>query len=154
MDYIIIKWIHIVSSTILFGTGIGSAFYMFMANRQKNVTYIYYTVRNVVIADFIFTTPAIIVQLITGLWLVNILGYDLTDMWLFLGLILYFLVGICWLPVVWIQIKMRNMAKEALDKNQPLPKEYWHIDMWWIILGSLAFPIVIGIFYLMVAKPL
>jgi uncharacterized membrane protein len=154
MDYIILKCLHIISSTILFGTGIGSAFYMFVANRQKDVGYIYFVVKNVVIADFIFTAPAVIVQLVTGVWLMNILGYDLSDRWLFWGLILYFFVGACWLPVVWMQIKMRDTAKEALDKNKKLPDGYWIMDMWWIILGSLAFPAVIIIFYLMVAKPL
>jgi uncharacterized membrane protein len=153
MDYIILKWIHIISSTILFGTGIGSAFYMFMANRQKNIHSIYFTIRNVVIADYIFTTPAVIIQLVTGLWLMNILGYDFSDKWLFWGLILYLFVGICWLPVVWMQIKMRDMAKKSLDENKKLPNNYWRMDMWWIILGSLAFPAVIVIFYLMVAKP-
>jgi len=153
MDYEIVKLIHIISSTILFGTGIGSAFYMFMANRQKNVNAIYHTVRNVVIADFIFTTPAVIIQLATGIWLMNILGYDFSDKWIRLALILYVFIGLCWLPVVWLQIKMRNMAQEALRKNLQLSKDYWKMDMWWIILGSLAFPAVMIIFYLMIFKP-
>ncbi len=153
MDDLLIKWIHIVSSTILFGTGIGSAFYMFVANRQKNVQNIYFVVKNVVIADFIFTTPAIIIQLITGVWLANILGHSFSDAWLFWGLVLYFFAGLCWLPVVWMQIKMRDMAKDALDNNKDLPEKYWKMDMWWIILGSLAFPAIVVIFYLMVVKP-
>jgi uncharacterized membrane protein len=154
MDYIFLKWIHVVSSTILFGTGIGSAFYMFMANRQKDTNLIYFTIRNVVIADFIFTTPAVIIQLVTGLWLMYILGYGFGDKWLLWGLILYFFVGICWIPVVWMQIKMRNMAKDALDENKKLSDDYWRMDVWWIMLGSFAFPAVVVIFYLMVAKPL
>jgi uncharacterized membrane protein len=153
MEYLIIKWIHIVSSTILFGTGIGSAFYMFIANRRKNISDIYFATRHVVIADWIFTTPSIIIQLITGLWMMHLAGYNLTDTWIKWGLILYFFAGACWLPVVWMQIKMRDMAKSSLETGKPLPERYWQMDKWWICLGLLAFPAIIIVFYLMVMKP-
>ena len=81
------------------------------------------------------------------------LGYSLSAKWIIWGLALYFFVGICWLPVVWIQIKMRDMAKEALQSNKPLPPRYWKMDKVWIFLGSLAFPAMLAIFWLMVAKP-
>lgn len=153
MEYLLLKWIHIISSTILFGTGIGSAFYMFMANRRKEVAGIYFATRHVVIADWAFTTPAAIVQLITGIWLTHLLAYPLTEGWVLWALIAYVFVGACWLPVVWMQIKMRDMAKTALETGEPLPDLYWRFDKWWITLGSVAFPIMIIIFYLMVFKP-
>jgi uncharacterized membrane protein len=152
MDYFLLKWIHILSATVLFGTGIGSAFYMFMANRRKDVAGIYFAVRDVVIADWLFTAPAAIIQLLTGIALVYAAGYQFTDFWIAWGLVLYFFAGICWLPVVWMQIKMRNMARHALETRQPLPARYWRLDRWWIILGSLAFPALVVVFYLMVAK--
>lgn len=153
MSYVLFKTLHIISATILFGTGIGSAFYMFMANRSKDVASIYFATRNVVIADFIFTTPAVIIQLLSGIALVHIAGFSFADKWVMWGLLLYLLAGVCWLPVVWMQIKMRDMAKEALQLNQPLPARYWQMDRWWIILGSLAFPAIVVVFWLMVAKP-
>lgn len=153
MDYLLLKTIHILSSTILFGTGIGSAFYLFMANRRKDIAGIYFATRHVVIADWLFTTPSVIVQLITGVALAHTLGLPLTKSWVLWGLILYFFAGACWAPVVWMQIRMRNMAKTALDSGEPLPPRYWRFDRWWIILGSLAFPAIIVVFYLMVAKP-
>jgi len=153
MTYIILKWVHIVSSTILFGTGIGSAFYMFMANRSKDIASIYFATRNVVIADWLFTTPAVIIQLVTGIALVHIVGYSFSEKWVMWGMILYFFAGACWLPVVWMQIKMRNMAKNVLENGGNLPSRYWKMDRWWIILGSLAFPAIVAVFWLMVAKP-
>jgi uncharacterized membrane protein len=153
MDYLLLKWIHIVSSTILFGTGIGSAFFMFMANRRKDVAGIYFATRHVVIADWLFTTPSVIIQLLSGLYLVHLGGYQLTDGWIMWGLALYFFAGACWLPVVWMQIKMRDMAKIALESGTPLPPRYWKMDRWWITLGSLAFPAIMVVFWLMVAKP-
>lgn len=153
MDYLLLKWIHILSATILFGTGIGSAFYMFMANRRKNVGAIYFAVRHVVIADWLFTTPTVIIQLLTGIGLVNVGGYAYTDSWVMWGLLLYLFAGICWLPVVWMQVKMRDIAKHALETGEPLPERYWKMDRWWIILGSLAFPAIVVVFYLMVMKP-
>lgn len=153
MDYLFLKWIHILSSTILFGTGIGSAFYLFMANRKKDTANIYFATRHVVIADWLFTTPAVIIQLITGLYLVDVAGYSFNDTWVLWGLTLYLFAVACWLPVVWIQIKMRNMAKEALDNTTLLPQRYWTYDRWWIMLGSLAFPAIMIVFYVMVIKP-
>ena len=153
MDYLLLKWIHIVSSTILFGLGLGSAFFMFMANRRKDVAGIYFATRHVVIADWLFTTPSVIIQLLSGLYLVHLGGYSLTDDWIMWGLALYFFAGACWLPVVWMQIKMRDMAKIALESKTPLPPRYWKMDKWWITLGSLAFPAIMVVFWLMVAKP-
>ncbi len=153
MDYLLLKWIHILSSTVLFGTGIGSAFFMFMANRRKDIAGIYFATRHVVIADWLFTTPAIIIQLVTGLWLTHMQGYTFTEGWVMLALILYFFAGACWVPVVFMQMKMRDMAKTALETGTPLPDQYWRMDKWWVVLGSLAFPAIIVVFYLMVLKP-
>ena len=153
MDYLWLKLIHILSATVLFGTGIGSAFYMFMANRHKDIAGIYFATRHVVIADWLFTTPSVIVQLATGLALADVLGLPLTEGWVFWSLLLYFFAGACWLPVVWMQIKMRDMAKHALDTGTALPDRYWYFDRWWITLGALAFPAVVAVIGLMVMKP-
>lgn len=153
MDYLLLKLIHILSATILFGTGIGSAFYMFMANRRKDIAGIYFATRHVVIADWLFTTPSIIVQLVTGVALAHTLGLPFLQGWVFWSLILYCFAGACWVPVVWMQIKMRDMAKHALDTGTALPDRYWRFDRWWIALGSLAFPAVVTIIGLMVMKP-
>ncbi len=153
MEYFWLKLIHIISSTILFGTGIGSAFYLFAANRHKEVAGIYFACRQVVIADWLFTTPAVIIQLATGLRLAHLMQYPITSGWIAYSLTLFFFVGTCWLPVVWLQIKMRDFAKQALTEGKDLPTTYWQIDRWWILLGSLAFPAMIIIFYLMVFKP-
>ena len=153
MDYLILKWVHIVSSTILFGTGVGTGFFMLMANRSRDVASIYFAARHVVIADFLFTAPAVIIQLLTGLGLMNLTGFSLSDRWLTAGVALYFLAGICWLPVVWMQIQMRDMAKEALESGGVLPEFYWGLSRRWTALGCLAFPAVAAVFYLMVVKP-
>jgi uncharacterized membrane protein len=153
MAYLLLKWIHILSATILFGTGFGSAFYMYVANRQKNISEIYFATRHVVIVDLVFVAPAVIIQLITGIGLVQTMGYAWTDPWIMWGLALYFFAGACWLPVVWMQIRMRDIAKSALETGEPLPGRYWKMERWWIILGSLAFPAIIVVFWLMVSKP-
>ncbi|MQA66362.1 MAG: DUF2269 family protein [Alphaproteobacteria bacterium] len=153
MDYLLLKFVHILSATILFGTGLGSALFMFMANRRKNVHGIYLTARHVVTADWLLTTPAVIIQLLTGMGLVSIGGYAFTDLWIMSGLTLYLFAGACWIPVVWMQIRMRDMAKLAHESGQSLPQRYWRMERWWTILGSLAFPAVVIVFYLMVFKP-
>ena len=153
MAYLLLKWIHILSATILFGTGIGSAFYLFMANRRQDIAGIAFATRHVVIADWIFTTPAVVIQLVTGVALVHVTGFQFTDRWVMWGLILYGFAGVCWLPVVWMQIKMRNMARLAVENNTQLPSLYWKMNRWWVYLGCLAFSAIVVVFYLMVFKP-
>jgi uncharacterized membrane protein len=153
MAYVVLKWVHVLSATILFGTGIGSAFLLFMANRKRDVAAIHFATSHVVIADWLFTTPAILIQLATGLALLYVTGYALSDRWVLWGLVLYFFAGACWIPVVWMQIRMRDMASNAIEQKTSLPDAYWVFDKWWIVAGVLAFPAVAVIFYLMIAKP-
>lgn len=153
MAYLIVKWLHILSSTVLFGTGIGSAFWMFVANRSRNVAAIAFACRTVVLADWLFTTPAVIFQPLSGLYLVYAANYHLTQPWLVAAIALYLFAGACWLPVVWIQLKMKRLAGAALMAGEDLPAAYWRYDRWWIGLGALAFPAVVVIFWLMVFTP-
>ena len=153
MEYLILKWIHILSATLLFGTGIGSAFYKFMTDRSGNVQAIAQTNKLVVLADWFFTTPTIILQPITGVWLAIILGYTLTSSWLVLSIVLYIVAGLCWLPVVLMQIKMRDLAQLAKKQNQLLDKHYANLARIWFWLGIPAFTALVGVYYLMVFKP-
>ncbi len=147
--YLTVKLIHIISATLLFGTGLGSAFYMFMAYRSGNMNAMAETNRIVVIADFCFTTPTVILQLVTGLYLLNYLGLEWTSPWSLSVLGLYLFVGACWLPVVWLQIWLRNRAKhlETPDARYRLGMKIW------MILGIMAFPAVIILYAFMVYKP-
>lgn len=151
-DYILLKAIHILSSTLLFGTGLGTAFHGWMANRAGSLDARRVVNRNVVLADWLFTTPAVVVQPVTGIWLAQIAGFPLTSGWLVAAMILYLLVGACWLPVVGIQIAMRRIA-DATPDGTPLPPRYFRLSRWWFALGWPAFIGVIIIFWLMVAKP-
>jgi len=152
-DYALIKTIHILSSAILFGTGLGTAFHGLMANRSRVLTATVVVNRNVVLADWLFTTPAVLVQPATGVWLALQAGFPLTSGWLLLALLLYGVVGACWLPVVWLQIQMRRIAEAALRDGTALPARYHRYAGWWFALGWPAFASVLVIFYLMVAKP-
>jgi uncharacterized membrane protein len=153
MEYLVVKWLHILSSTLLFGTGIGSAFYMFFASLTRDTRVIATVVRYVVIADYAFTTPTVILQPVTGLYLMHLAGFPLTSTWIAVSIALYFLAGACWLPVVWMQIKMRDMAASAAANGTELPPRYWSFLKWWVALGIVAFLALVIVFYLMVAKP-
>lgn len=151
-DYLLLKTIHILSSTLLFGTGLGTAFHSWMANRSGVLAARRVVNRNVELADWLFTTPAVIVQPVTGVWLAHLAGFPLTTPWLMAAIALYVLVGACWLPVVAIQIAMRRIAEVTLDGAE-LPPCYHRLARWWFALGWPAFIGVIVIFWLMVAKP-
>lgn len=147
--YLTVKLIHIISATLLFGTGLGSAFYMFMAYRNGNMKVMAETNRIVVIADFCFTTPTVILQLVTGLYLLNHLELEWTSTWSLSVLGLYLFVGACWLPVVWLQIRLRDRAKHLQS-----PDDLYRLHMKiWMNLGIMAFPAVIVLYAFMVYKP-
>jgi uncharacterized membrane protein len=152
-EYLVLKWVHVVSSTILFGTGIGSAFYMFLAARQQDPRIAWFVVRCVVVADWVFTTTAIIVQPATGLWLAHIAGFPLASAWLLWSIVLYLVAGACWVPVVWIQYQMRQMARAAAEGSTALPERFHRLFRVWVALGIPAFLALLIVFYLMVAKP-
>ncbi|MGL5631513.1 MAG: DUF2269 family protein [Azovibrio sp.] len=152
--YLIIKWLHILSSVLMVGTGFGTAFYLFFANRTKNLEAIAEVSRLVVRADTWFTTPAVIFQPLSGLWLMQQGGWELQTPWIAASIGLFFLAGVCWLPVVWLQLRLRNMAWEARDDKTSLPERYWRYSRYWERLGYPAFLATVVIFFLMVNKSL
>ena len=154
MDYATVKWLHILSSTVLFGTGLGSAFYMFFTNYTHDVRAVAVVTQRVVYADYLFTTPTAILQPVTGFYLVHLAGFPLNSKWIVWSVVLYVFAAACWLPVVWIQIEMARMARTALETGTGLPKRFWRFHYIWTALGFPAFFAFIAIFYLMVAKPM
>lgn len=151
--YLTIKWLHILSSVLLVGTGFGSAYYMFFANRSGSVAVQAAVARLVVRADWWFTTPAVVFQLGSGLLLAHMAGWPWTTPWLLASLALFFFAGACWLPVVWLQIRMARMARQAFDAGAELPAEFCRYRRWWEALGYPAFAAMLVVYYLMVAKP-
>ncbi len=151
--YLWVKWVRILSSVLLVGTGLGSAFYFYFTHRTRNLAAIAVVTLLVVRADFRFTTPAVMVQPATGLWLAHQAGYSLTAPWIVGSLALYALAGARWLPVVWLQWRMAAMAHRAFTEHATLPERYWTYARWWEGLGYPAFLAMGAVFYLMVFKP-
>lgn len=151
--YLSLKWLHILSSVVLVGTGFGSAYYLFFANRARNVTAQAVVSTLVVRADWWFTTPTVIIQPATGFAMAYLAGLPLSTPWLAISIALFVFAGACWLPVVWLQIRMAAMAQEAARMGNKLPDAYWCYARWWEWLGYPAFVAMLGVFYLMVVKP-
>jgi uncharacterized membrane protein len=153
MEYVLYKWLHILSSTLLFGTGIGSAWYLLFTVISRNVTAIAVVTRTVVIADWLFTGTTMIIQPASGFYLVHLAGYPLSSRWIMWSLALYLVALLCWLPVVWLQMRLRDLSAAAAATGTPLPPAFWRCFRWWVVLGVPAFFAFLGVFYLMVAKP-
>ena len=157
--YLTLKWLHIISSVLLVGTGLGSAFYMFFTNRSGNVQAQAVVTRLVVRADWWFTTPTVFIQPATGLAMAAMAGLPWSTPWLAVSIALYLVAGACWLPVVWLQLRMRDMAIKAAKAAQSaqgdgvLPPLYWRYARWLEALGYPAFVAMAVVFYLMVNKP-
>jgi uncharacterized membrane protein len=153
MEYLIVKWVHVVSSTLLFGTGVGSAFYLFFISRTRDARVVMVVARHVVLADWLFTAPTVVIQPLSGWYLVSRSGLSWSTLWLADAVRWYAFAVACWLPVIWLQMRLRNMAAQAAQANQALPALYWRYLRVWVVLGTWALIAFLILFYLMVAKP-
>src|SRR5690606_16542386 len=151
--YFLLVYLHVIGAAVLLGTGAGIAFFMLIAHLRKDPAVIAGVAGIVVLADFVFTATAVVVQPITGLLLARFLGYPILDGWIALSLLLYVFTGAFWLPVVWIQMKMRDLAQAAVARGEPLPAAYHRLFWWWFAFGFPAFFAVLAIFWLMITRP-
>lgn len=150
--YLLLKLIHILAAVVVTGTGAGIAFFMFMANRSNNPQAIYITTKHVILGDWLFTTPAVITQIVTGILLMNMQGYSFSAPWFYWVMGLFSFIGLCWIPVLRIQYKLREVAQICVDSNEVTP-EFKSLMQRWTLLGVPAFIAILGIFWLMVFKP-
>lgn len=150
---LVLRWLHVIGACVLLGTGAGIAFFMLMAWRTRDVALIAHTAGIVVVADFVFTTLAVIAQPVTGVLLANEIGWSLWEPWLLASLLLYGVTGAFWLPVVFIQIRLRDLARSALADGQDLPRRAHRLFAIWFACGFPAFFAVLTILWLMLARP-
>ena len=151
--YTWLKLVHILSAALLFGTGLGTAWFMWRADRTGDVGHIAATAKSVVLADWLFTAPAVVVQPLTGVLLIEAVGYSLNEIWIVLSILLYLVIGACWLPVVWLQMRCRDLAATALAQGSALPERYHLYMRVWFALGWPALAGVVAIYFLMIYKP-
>jgi uncharacterized membrane protein len=151
--YLVLKYLHLIGAAVLLGTGAGIAFFMLMAHRTGKAAVVAAVARIVVVADLVFTTSAVIVQPVTGVLLAWSAGYSLSEAWIVLSLALYGVAGAFWLPVLWMQARMRDLACQAAEAGLPLPQTYRRLFRTWLAFGFPAFAAVLAIFWLMIAKP-
>lgn len=154
MDLVLVlRWLHVLGATVLLGTGAGIAFFMLMAVRTRRADLIAHVADTVVVADLVFTATAVVAQPVTGALLAHAAGWRLTEGWIVLSLGLYVLTGLCWLPVVWIQLRLRDLAREAAGRGEDLPPRFDRLYRLWFVLGFPAFASVLTIIWLMLARP-
>ena len=153
MSYEIVKFLHVIGATVLLGTGAGIAFFMVISIRSRDPALVAHVCGIVVLADMVFTATAALVQPITGLALAHLAGWPVLSGWVLVSLCLYVVVGAFWLPVVAIQVKMRNLAQNARDQHEKLPEAFWRLYRIWLACGFPAFFLVLVIVWLMLTKP-
>lgn len=153
MTYFVLKFLHMIGAAVLLGTGAGIAFFMALAHLSRNTAVIAGVARIVVIADFVFTATAVVVQPVTGAMLVLDVGYAFSDAWILWSLALYLFAGAFWLPVLLMQMRMRDLARAAVAAGTELPPDYHRLFWRWFAFGLPAFAAVLAIFWLMIAKP-
>ncbi len=153
MTVLVLKYLHVLGAIVLIGTGAGIAFFMVMAHATGHPLKIAGVARTVVTADFLFTATAVVAQPITGIWLAYEMGHDLRQGWIVASIALYILIGLFWLPVVVMQIRMRDIAEAAAASHGPLPPRYFRLFWIWFACGFPAFGAILVILWLMIARP-
>ncbi|HLL27733.1 MAG TPA: DUF2269 domain-containing protein [Xanthobacteraceae bacterium] len=151
--YLVLKFLHVIGTAVLLGTGAGIAFFLLLAHRTGRAEIVTAVARIVVVADFLFTATAVVAQPVTGILLARELGFSLRETWIALSMLLYLFTGALWIPVIFMQIKMRNLAEAAARKGRALPPEYHRLFRLWFAFGFPAFGAVLAIIWLMIAKP-
>ena len=149
----LLRWLHVIGAAVLFGTGAGIAFFRVMAVRTRQPAVIAHVGGTVVLADMLFTATAVIAQPITGIALALQLGWPLTEGWILLALALYVVTGVFWLPVVWIQARLRDIARDCTARDLPLPARFDRLYRIWFVFGFPAFFAVLAILWLMLTRP-
>ena len=153
MEYLALKWLHIVGAAVIFGTGLGTAFHFWITQRREGVAAIAAAARATVLADYLFTLPAVILQPLTGLGLAAMAGYPLTSTWIVSAFVLYLVAGACWVPVVFIQVRLRDLAEASARDGSPLAPEFGRLVRRWTLLGWHAFIAMAATIWLMIARP-
>jgi uncharacterized membrane protein len=154
MEWIyLLRWAHVLGATVLIGTGAGIAFFMVMAHRTRDPVLVAHTAGVVVIADWIFTASAVVLQPLTGVLLAMAIGWPLGEFWILASVSLYVLIGVFWVPVVWIQHRLRDLARAAATAGEALPERYFQLYRIWFACGFPAFISILAIVWLMIARP-
>ncbi len=153
MEWVAVKWLHVVSAAVIFGTGLGTAFHFWITQRREDTAAIAAAARSTVLADCVFTLPAVVLQPVTGIALAYLAGYPLSSFWIVAALALYALAAACWIPVVLIQIRLRDIAEASLAAGSPLGDEFARLMRRWVMLGWPAFIAMAATFWLMIARP-
>ncbi len=152
--FFLLQYLHVIGAAVLLGTGAGIAFFMLRAHFTRDPVVIAGVARIVVTADFVFTATAVVVQPVTGYLLARFLGYPIFDGWIALSLVLYGVTGAFWIPVVFMQIRMRDLAEAAVRSGTALPAAYRRLFWTWFAFGFPAFAAVLAILWLMTSRPM
>lgn len=150
---LLLRWAHVLGAMVLLGTGAGIAFFMVVSQRSRDPVLIAHVAGIVVLADTVFTASAAILQPISGVLLARATGWDLTEGWILLSAGLYVFVGVFWLPVVWIQIRLRDLARSAARAEEALPEAYHRLYRIWFLCGFPAFVAMLALVWVMLARP-
>ena len=151
--YLVLQYLHVIGAAVLLGTGAGIAFFMLKAHLTRDLFVIAGVARIVVAADFVFTATAVVVQPVTGYLLARFVGYPIFDGWVGLSLVLYGVTGVFWIPVVFMQIRMRDLAEAAVRSGTALPDACRRLFWAWFAFGFPAFAAVLAILWLMTSRP-
>jgi uncharacterized membrane protein len=151
--YFTIKYLHVIGAIVILGTGAGIAFFMLMAHLSRDTAFIARTAATVVIADMLFTLTAVWLQPASGYVLMVLSSTSFGERWLLASLGLYAVAGLFWVPVIFMQIEMRDLARKAVEKHEPLPPRYFALFRRWVLFGIPGFGSVMAILWLMIAKP-
>ncbi|MDQ0115862.1 DUF2269 family protein [Paenibacillus harenae] len=145
--------LHLLGVLLMAGNIITAAFWKIRADLAGNPIVIHQAAKNVMIADYAFTIPGLVMIIVSGGAMASESGVTWTGInWLTLSLILLSVTGIIWLAIlIPLQRKMIRSSADGI-KTGTISAEYRRASRQWAIYGVAATLLPIIILYLMVMK--
>jgi uncharacterized membrane protein len=149
-----IKFVHLIAAAAMLGTWLGIAVFMLLAHRSGNTSVVALTSRFAVSTEFIVMVAAVALQPISGFALAWAIGLSPTDeFWIVLSLGFYVLVAAAWLAALRVEIRIRDMARQAALDGVPLPDAYRRLFRFYSALVWPALAVTAVLFALMIWQP-
>ena len=149
-----IKFVHLLAAGAMFGTWLAVAVFMQLAHRSRNTAVVALTSRFAVSVELIVMIAAIALQPISGFALASAIGVaPFDEFWIVLSLVLYGVVVAIWFVVLRIEIRIRNLTRQAALDGVPLPDAYRRLFRFYSVLVWPALGGMVVLFLLMVWQP-
>lgn len=145
--------LHLIGVVVFVGNIVTAAFWKVRADLSNKPEHIAAAVRNVMLADYVFTLPGLALIMASGIVMAVTADWPMSGLnWLTLSLILFAVTGIVWLAVlIPLQRSMIRCSQSDCEAGS-VSRAYRLVSRRWAVFGIVATLLPVIIMYLMVTR--